>query len=244
MADGHWRWTGTPPATYSSSPGVRRDFCPTCGSQMTYRSTRFPGETHFYAATLDDPTTFSPQDEVFPSEALPWAHRPVPHRAAVPYDWPALLSLIQRAFAGMEGRINPPSSLHAMTPESLAQTAHTAEVWAIGQPPQACMILTPKPDHLYLGKLAVEPGQQGRGLARILITHAETRARALDLPALRLETRVELTENHAFFQHMGFHETARTAHAGFDRPTSITFAKPLLPPILAEKYPTEGSGEV
>jgi hypothetical protein len=73
IADGHWRWTGQAPATYASSPGVWRDFCPHCGSPMAYRSTRFPGEIHFYAASLDDPTAYSPQDEVFLSEALPWA---------------------------------------------------------------------------------------------------------------------------------------------------------------------------
>ncbi len=150
-----------------------------------------------------------------------------PHRASAPYDWPALLALLQRAFAGMEGRIDPPSSLRAVTPESLATTAQTSEIWVIGTPPQACLILTPKPGHLYLGKLAVDPAQQRRGLARILITQAEARARAIGLPTLHLETRVELTENHAVFRHLGFTETARKVHAGFDRPTSITFTKPL-----------------
>jgi len=227
MADGDWCWTGQAPATYDSSPGVWRDFCPTCGSQITYRSTRNPGETHFYAASLEDPSAFVPQEEVFLSEALSWTHTPVPHRVTSPYDWSDLLSLLQRAFAGMEGRIDPPSSLHGMTVQSLAQTAQTAEIWAIGLPPRACMILTPKQGHLYIGKLAVDPSQQGRGFARILMTHAETRARALGLPALHLETRIELTENHALFQHLGFIETDRTAHPGFDRPTSITFAKSL-----------------
>lgn len=150
-----------------------------------------------------------------------------PLRAAEPFDWSALHALILRAFAGMEGRIHPPSSANALTPESLAATAQTAEVWVLGAPPKACMILTPKPDRLYLGKLAVEPDQQGRGLGRTLVAWAETRARARDLPVLELETRVELTENHVFFQTLGFTETARKAHAGFDRPTSITFSKRL-----------------
>ena len=146
-----------------------------------------------------------------------------PHLARDPYDWPAVLSLIQRAFAGMVGRIDPPSSLHRLTAADLARPG--PEVWVIGHPPQACMVLTPKPGRLYLGKLAVDPGLQGRGLGRILLNQAETRARALGLPVLALETRVELTENHALFSHMGFTETARTAHAGFHRPTSITFTK-------------------
>jgi hypothetical protein len=40
-----------------------------------------------------------------------------------------------------------------------------------------------------------------------------------------LETRVELTQNHAIFRRLGFVETTRKAHPGFDRPTSVTFQK-------------------
>ncbi len=145
-------------------------------------------------------------------------------RATDPYDWPGVLALIQRAFAGMEGRIDPPSSVHRLTAEGIAAQARTGEIWVV-PPLQACMFLTPKDGRLYLGKLAVEPALQGRGLARQLVALAEERARALGFAILELETRVELTENHAIFRHLGFVETGRKAHPGFDRPTSITFAK-------------------
>ena len=46
-------------------------------------------------------------------------------------------------------------------------------------------------------------------------------------PALELQTRIELTGNHAVFARLGFHETERTAHAGYARPTSITMRKAL-----------------
>jgi hypothetical protein len=49
---------------------------------------------------------------------------------------------------------------------------------------------------------------------------------ALGLDHLELQTRVELTENHATFRAMGFVETGRTAHPGYDR-TSITFRRAL-----------------
>lgn len=74
VSDDQWRWTGAAPATYASSPGVWRDFCPTCGTQMAYRSTRAPGEMHFYAATLDDPAAFRPEVHDHSDEALPWLH--------------------------------------------------------------------------------------------------------------------------------------------------------------------------
>lgn len=74
VKDGHWRWTGAQPATYQSSPDVWRDFCPTCGAPMTYRSTRYPDETHFYAASLDDPAIYTPTAHVHTDEMLPWVH--------------------------------------------------------------------------------------------------------------------------------------------------------------------------
>jgi len=73
VRDGQWRWTGASPKTYESSPGVWRDFCGVCGSQMTYRAERYAGEIHFHAATLDDPTQFTPTVHVYTAEALPWA---------------------------------------------------------------------------------------------------------------------------------------------------------------------------
>jgi hypothetical protein len=74
MADGAWAWTGAQPSTFQSSPGTWRAFCPTCGTPMAYRSDRIPGERHFYAATLDDPSAFTPTQHDFIAEKLPWLH--------------------------------------------------------------------------------------------------------------------------------------------------------------------------
>jgi predicted N-acetyltransferase YhbS len=149
-----------------------------------------------------------------------------PTRATDPCDWDAILGLIHRAFAGMEGRIDPPSSLHALTVDGLRTGG---EVWVIGTPPVACVILTPRAGALYMGKLAVEPALQGRGLGRRMVAVAEARARALGLPVVELQTRVELVENHAAFRAMGFEKVGETAHPGFVRATSFTFRKTVLP---------------
>jgi ribosomal protein S18 acetylase RimI-like enzyme len=150
-----------------------------------------------------------------------------PRRLTPDDDMTPVLALIRRAFAGMEGRINPPSSMHRLTLADIAAQAGAGEVWAIGRPPVACLFLTPEPDALYLHKLAVDARAQGRGHARRLIDLAAARARARGLPRLRLQTRVELVENHAAFRAMGFTQTAATAHPGYDRPTSLTFELPV-----------------
>ncbi|MBL4928312.1 GNAT family N-acetyltransferase [Fuscibacter oryzae] len=153
-----------------------------------------------------------------------------PHRLAPTDDFAPLLRLIQTEFAYMEDRIDPPSSMHNLTTANLAGQAETAEVWAIGTPAIACMVLTPKVGCLYLGKLAVSATHRGKGLARLMVDLACERAAALGLPAVELQTRVELVENQATFRALGFAETARTAHFGYSRPTSITFRKGVLLP--------------
>ena len=56
---------------------------------------------------------------------------------------------------------------------------------------------------------------------------AEDLARERGKDAIELQTRIELTANHAAFARLGFRETERTAHEGYDRPTSITMRKVL-----------------
>ena len=67
-----YRFTGEKPSVYESSPGVRRLFCGRCGSPMAYDSDRFPEEIHFYAATLEDSSSFEPAFHVHCAEQVPW----------------------------------------------------------------------------------------------------------------------------------------------------------------------------
>ncbi len=138
-----------------------------------------------------------------------------------------ILSLIQRNFAYMEGRIDPPSSMHRLSVETIERQCEEGEVWTIGTPPFACIFMTLKPDCLYLGKVTVAETARGQGLASKMIQLAEQRARALGYDCLELQSRVELVENHRTFGALGFVKTGEDAHEGYDRPTSITMRKNL-----------------
>nr|WP_314090996.1 GNAT family N-acetyltransferase [uncultured Shinella sp.] len=143
--------------------------------------------------------------------------------------WDDLLALILGAFAYMDGAIDPPSSAHRLTPVSLAAKAQAEIAYAAmeGQTLLGCIFCRPEAGSLYVGKLAVAPGFQGRGAGRLLLEMAEQLARELGLPELRLETRVELTANHAAFARWGFVRTGEYAHPGFDRITAIEMRKRL-----------------
>ena len=144
-------------------------------------------------------------------------------------QWPELLAVIGASFAYMDGVIDPPSSAHRLTPESLRDKAE-AEVGFIalaGEEIAGCAFLAEKADHFYLGKLAVAPAHQGYGIGRKLLQAAEEHARTSGKNLIELQTRIELTGNQELFAKLGFVETARTAHQGYDRPTSVTMRKAL-----------------
>lgn len=145
-------------------------------------------------------------------------------------DWAGLLTLIRTAFAYMDDVIDPPSSAHRLTPASLAEKAQ-AEICHLAIEDGrtvGCLFLKPEaPDCLYVGKLAVLPHLQGKGVGRRLLQAAEEEARRRSLSRLRLETRIELVQNHATFAAWGFARTAEKSHPGFDRITFIEMQKPL-----------------
>ena len=154
---------------------------------------------------------------------MPYPYQLAPQDAALG----EVLALIKSAFAFMDGRVDPPSTATTLTAEDLRRYATEGEIWAVGHPVIACMILTPKPPALYLGKLAVAAERRHEGLARLLIDLAEDRARDLGLAWVELGTRVELSENQTAFTAMGFAEAMRECHPGFDRPTSIVYRRPV-----------------
>lgn len=62
------------PATYESSPGSRRSFCPRCGTQISFTATYIPGLVDITIGSLDDPGQVPPALHYWESERLPWMH--------------------------------------------------------------------------------------------------------------------------------------------------------------------------
>ena len=77
------RWSG-PLSEWASSAQVRRGFCGQCGSQMHYQNSKWPDETHLYAAALDDPTQFDPKAHYHFADHVPWldVHDDLPRHTA------------------------------------------------------------------------------------------------------------------------------------------------------------------
>ena len=70
MSD-RFEWTGKPPETYSSSPGVERGFCSNCGSTLSFaRPDR--GEISVFAGVLDNPNGLTPTGHAFFEQHMDW----------------------------------------------------------------------------------------------------------------------------------------------------------------------------
>jgi GNAT superfamily N-acetyltransferase len=142
-------------------------------------------------------------------------------------DWAGLLALLHANYAYMADRIDPPSSLLRMDAAQFEKKSRD-EVMILALQDQrlaGCMFAALREDCVYVGKLAVDSAFRGQGLARRLMHAAEAIARAHIRPFVELQTRIELTENHATFAALGFAKVNEYAHPGYSRPTSITMRK-------------------
>ncbi len=124
----------------------------------------------------------------------------------------------------MDGRIDPPASMHRLTEGGVLRQTEAGGVRGVGpaEAPLACVFHTPKPGALCLGKRAVATAARRQGPARHLVALAKARARAPGLGALELQTRVQRANDPAAFARLG-----GTAHPGCDRITSSTLRKPV-----------------
>jgi GNAT superfamily N-acetyltransferase len=129
----------------------------------------------------------------------------------------------------MDARIDPPASALRLTAAALAEKAReeTLLLATDGDSLIGCVFVRPQGDALYVGRLAVRADRRRAGIARRLLDAAAAHARGAGLAHLELETRIELTENHATFAALGFVKTAEHAHAGYTRPTYVTMRKRL-----------------
>ncbi|MBL4666508.1 MAG: GNAT family N-acetyltransferase, partial [Sneathiella sp.] len=139
-------------------------------------------------------------------------------------DWQPLLNLIQIAFSSMENRIDPPSSMHKLTVQNLQQKATTETLFyaKIEDVLVGCAFASNQNQILYVGKVSISPDYQGRGIGQQLMQACKHLAQRKGIAELEVQTRIELVENHVFFNKLGFVETSKTSHDGYDEPTCIT----------------------
>ena len=151
-------------------------------------------------------------------------------RAATLADAPILAKTIAAAFEQYRGKLVPESGAFAETADNVAKQLRTGSSAIVAErngQVLACVMIETQEGDLYFGRLAVLPEARGLGLAKLLIGAVEDEARRRGLPGVRLGVRVVLTDNQRLFNSLGYVETSREPHPGFDYPTSINMRKAL-----------------
>lgn len=144
-------------------------------------------------------------------------------------DWRALDTLLRAAYAPMEGRIDPASSLMTMSHDDVIAKARADDLFVVRDAGHlvACGFGSPKDATYEIGKLAVAATHRKQGFARAIVEAASQRAETLGLSVLQLYARVELVENHTAYLAMGFTQHDLFTHPGFAHPTAILFRRPV-----------------
>ena len=139
---------------------------------------------------------------------------PLTPRLAGPQDLPTVTDLNAVAYAKYAGRMShPPGPVqHDYSPELAA-----GQIWLVGEPAVAVLVLVPDTDHLLIDDIAVHPSAQGQGIGRQLMAFAERQAVAAGLSLLTLYTHETMVENIAFYTRLGYRETERRTDDGFRR---------------------------
>jgi len=151
-------------------------------------------------------------------------------RPAIVGDAASVAATIAAAFDQYRGKLKPESGAFGETAKGIAGELRKGAGAIVAERNGrvvGCVMTKMLEGDLYFGRLAVLPEARGTGVAKRLIEAVEADARSRGLPGVQLGVRVVLTANQKLFNSMGYVETSRESHPGFDYPTSINMRKSL-----------------
>ena len=69
---GSFRIVSGQPKSFRSSDHATRAFCPSCGTPLTFLSTRYPDEIDVTTCSLDDPEQVPPRSHTWRASGISW----------------------------------------------------------------------------------------------------------------------------------------------------------------------------
>ena len=150
-------------------------------------------------------------------------------RLASAADAGVIVDLVRLAFSTQSVPTNPPSSALKETPASVMRELEQGggAVVTSGGVMVGAVLWREEEGSLYVGRLAVDPSQRRRGIARLLMAEAEREARRRGLTRMHLGVRLPLEDNRRFFLSCGFVDVELLSHEGFREPTWVRMERRL-----------------
>lgn len=142
----------------------------------------------------------------------------------------AVAALIHRAFAPYRGILEPaPSALSETAGSIQSAMARGIVLVAVREGAVAgCVSVERRADTMYAGRLSVDAAARGAGIGAALMAEVERLARQGGATRVRVDVRLVLDGNRAFFRQLGFVEGRRRSHPGFASPTYVELEKILV----------------
>ena len=166
----------------------------------------------------DQPTPLKPSTTSNPSMPEPSAalQGRIVLRPAIGDDVPAITDCVNAAYAKWVPRVGrkPAPML-----DDYAEVVKEADVVVAEFDGDfaGLIVLRETDDGFLVENVAVLPAYAGRGIGRVLLSHADTRAAARGHASLYLYTNEKMVENIALYVRLGYVETERRQEEGFRR---------------------------
>jgi ribosomal protein S18 acetylase RimI-like enzyme len=132
-------------------------------------------------------------------------------RAGAPADAPRLTELVQAAYGHYVERLDGPP--RPMT-DDYAEVVRSRRVTVAERGDQiiGLIVLGVDDEGFHIDNVAVDPTDQGGGVGRALLEHAEAEARRAGFDSIYLYTHEKLVENLALYSRIGYVEYDRRLH--------------------------------
>jgi ribosomal protein S18 acetylase RimI-like enzyme len=134
-------------------------------------------------------------------------------RPATAADVPRLSELVRMAYGHYVERLGEPP--RPMT-DDYAEVVRTHDVIVAERAGEilGLVVLGIDDEGFFIDNVAVDPSQQGTGIGKALLAHAETAARDAGFDSIYLYTHERMAENLALYERIGYVEYDRRLHGG------------------------------
>jgi ribosomal protein S18 acetylase RimI-like enzyme len=145
-----------------------------------------------------------------------------------------VLRLAVEAFEEFRHVLVPPPGILAETAADVARyiEAGGAVLAWDGEVAVGSARFHPKPDHFYIGRVAVPPAYRRRGVATVIMRFLEEHARSLGFTETRVEVRQALPSNIALYESLGYQPTGIQPHPRVPTAQIVKLTKILDKPLL------------